>query len=271
MINVIHNVIGSGQRGPFVPTDLGTEKLVIWGRQTYVDGGKTDIAEDGETIRVFEDGSGNGNDCTQATAADRPTLRAADVSGNDALDFDGSTDHLILPDNFETVWQTSFAVCAGIKFADGNPASLEIWFGLEENKASNEDVVQIQLRTDGVVRFNYRVNGNFAVADTDTAVFSNGETEYVVLTCYFDADNQQFNIRKNKNNLALDATNDGDTSGVSHGSFNANVPAYIGAYNDEGSDGFHCDCNIVEGGFCLLKNPTLSDIENVESYIQGLI
>jgi len=82
----------------FTPADLfGVGDNGVWydvhPDYCYTDAGKTTNATVGDSVYVLEDRSGNGNDATQATAANRPVLRQ-DGSSNYYLEFDGITDYL---------------------------------------------------------------------------------------------------------------------------------------------------------------------------------
>ena len=57
-------------------------------------GGGTTPLDDGD-VAEWQDKSGNDNHCSQATAANRPHLRVAEVNGLDAIDFTQASKHIL--------------------------------------------------------------------------------------------------------------------------------------------------------------------------------
>ena len=55
------------------------------------------IAANGSDVPVWHDLSGNGNDATQVTAANRPQLATTPINGRPAVHFDGTSSYLNLP------------------------------------------------------------------------------------------------------------------------------------------------------------------------------
>lgn len=72
--------------GEFNPGDLPDLKL--WLVADNVSG------SDGDAVTTWTDSSGNGNDATQGTAANKPTIQVAEVNGHRAVLFDGVNDYI---------------------------------------------------------------------------------------------------------------------------------------------------------------------------------
>jgi hypothetical protein len=101
--------------GAFSPTDISG--LVVWLKAdagTFQDAAKTTPAtNDGDVIGAWADQSGNGNDVTQATTGNKPTLKLAIKNGRPVIRFDGAGDNLqgVLSDALSQPF-TIFAVAA---------------------------------------------------------------------------------------------------------------------------------------------------------------
>lgn len=81
-----------GASGPFAVTDL--PNLELW-----LDASDTDsITHAANAVSQWDDKSGQGNHATQGTGSAQPTTGSS-VNSLNAIDFDGSTDWMNLPDN----------------------------------------------------------------------------------------------------------------------------------------------------------------------------
>ncbi len=81
------------RRGGFSPLSLSPTLWLKADAGAYTDAGTT-LATDGQTVRQFNDQSGNGNHASQATAGNRPLWIAAGQNGLPVLRFDGIDDYL---------------------------------------------------------------------------------------------------------------------------------------------------------------------------------
>lgn len=108
-------------------------------------------------LATFTDRSGNGNDFTQGTAADQPTVTSSAINGLNALDFDGSTDHMIGPSALYTTPTGDNTIIMVIK-TDDTSSFQRIWAG----SISNGSRWQLDLRASGT-------NGVSAVNSTSAA------------------------------------------------------------------------------------------------------
>ncbi len=84
--------------GAFIPSDI--DGLILWLKAdagVFEDSAKTTPAtDDGDVIGAWADQSGNGNDATQGTTANKPTLRLNVVNGLPVIRFDGTNDILTI-------------------------------------------------------------------------------------------------------------------------------------------------------------------------------
>ena len=91
-----------------------TEDLTVWLRgQDAVDAG-------GGAVMSWPDNSGNGNDATQANAANQPTIIPAAINGLDAVGFDGVDDRLDIATNVFASAAFPKTVFAVFQTADAN-------------------------------------------------------------------------------------------------------------------------------------------------------
>lgn len=88
-------IAGSYSRVPaFSPTDIAG--LIVWldaGAGVFSDAGTTPAVND-DTIQQWNDQSGNGNNASQGTSANRPTYKTGVLNSRPVLRFDGSNDSI---------------------------------------------------------------------------------------------------------------------------------------------------------------------------------
>ena len=72
----------------FLPTDISGMQL--WLRADKITG-----LSDGDSVTTWLDESGQSNDVTQATAANKPTWQTNEINGLAVVRFDGTDDHLV--------------------------------------------------------------------------------------------------------------------------------------------------------------------------------
>jgi len=82
-----NHILREAPRLGFDPRNLSA-RLLVWSR--------SDLGAEmnGSTVSDWADSTGNGNDFSQATAADQPTLASGGLGGRPELTFDGSSDHM---------------------------------------------------------------------------------------------------------------------------------------------------------------------------------
>jgi len=100
----------------FKPTDIPS--LVCW-----LDPNKISSQLDATAVTTFIDRSGNSNDFTQATAANKPTFQTNEVNGRAVVRFDGSNDFLqavskVLPIGPKTIVTVSKVSASGLLLAE---------------------------------------------------------------------------------------------------------------------------------------------------------
>ena len=150
------------------------------------------VAADGGVAR-WEDKSGNGRHFTQATSANRPQRKVADINGRDCLRFDGTNDILTRTQEAwaHTVPLNFFVVFRAAAFT---PAYYAIWDFYGENSASKAgntgliksngksavyltDVFSGQPNYDGTGSITYSTNTThlFFVSINNSAISSRGD------------------------------------------------------------------------------------------------
>jgi len=140
------DLFASGEAGAlFLPSDT----------TCYTDTAGTTAAGAGDAVARIDDGSGNGNHATQATAASRPILRQTG-GGLWYLEFDGAADHLIIDSGF-------------------SPQATEIWsyFAAFDLTAPSTDNAHVLLSADSGAN-QYGINNSTSTFVTATRDFENG-------------------------------------------------------------------------------------------------
>ncbi len=253
------NLVNPYILGPIVlPASYGPDLVAHWKEDVTV--------TSSPDVDSWNDETSNNNDATQGTAAAKPHLVAGDANGFDTLDFDGADDFLEVSSTLQSTWQTDFMIWKVIKFADGQPAGSEDYFGM--GNASLDDAIVLRLNTDGTLLFFYASDLNDSLAVTDNVIFSNGDTGYAIILCWADFTNNQLRIFVNsKTEEVLDEANNGSTSAVTPANY-ANVFApYVGARNDEDSIVSPSDCLYAELG--ILSNPTTQRKNEIMDYLSN--
>lgn len=129
--------------GSWTPADLSG--LVLWLDATdlsylYQDSAKTTpVTSDGDVVGCWADKSGNGNDVTQDTTANKPLYKTAIQNSEPALYFDGSNDNLA--GTLASALSQPFHIFAIGKihedFVNGQAASSMIIYGSDATHRSN--------------------------------------------------------------------------------------------------------------------------------------
>lgn len=79
---------------PFGGAGLVISNPYTTGLLMDMDASRCGVTADGTALATWPDQSGNGNDLTQATSANRPLYKIAQVAGRPAILFDGSNDKM---------------------------------------------------------------------------------------------------------------------------------------------------------------------------------
>jgi len=168
-----------------------------------------------------------------------PTLGATgQIDG--AIGFNGSDQYVDTGSSFQTTLRGGFTISFWIKPTDGQPAIAQTIMG--STNAADEDRLNIQVKPEGKPLIAYESNNNVARAMTNAVVLSNGQEDWhqivVVadnttggvggLKVYFDGSEQ-----------TLDATYNGDTSGVTFADWTSADEIFISAYDNNGTPGSH--------------------------------
>ena len=242
----------------FVPIDMGSD-LYFQYRDQYVLGVDPDIA-------TWTDLSG-GNDATQGTAAARPHRVLNSINGEPIARSDGTDDFMDTGSAFQTEFRADFALSMVIEFPDGNPTSNVTIAGTRTGAANQ---VLPLLRTGGELSFTYSANSNSAPADTDLPIFSNGAQQPAIIT-FIISQTGNISIRVFSNDgaitngvQALDATNDGDMSGVTMTEYTSTREYYLFARNNNGVSQVHSAFDVAEKVF---YSHSVANVDNVEKYM----
>ena len=214
---------------------------------------------DNDWSDVVADSSGNDNHGT----AQRKTVHLhTNGITNGALQFDGASDYVDTGDPFQSTFQGSFSISIWVKPDDGQPGVLEYILGTIKTPG-NDSGMWLELRIDGRLLLYYTAdNDTWAIAETVDVIFSNGAPSAWTHICgvvdstingigglklYVDGVQQ-----------SLDASNDGDTSGLTFSNYSNGRRLFFGAINLNGSSNNH-----FAGGIdnAMLFNKALTQAE----------
>jgi hypothetical protein len=156
---------------------------------------------------------------------------------NKALDLDGAADYIDANDTYEGVFRKSFSISWWGKPNDGQPSTEERWFGVNDSGHANSFTVQH--RTNGDVRVGMTNSSGSFLCTSDLPVFSNGVQPgwtHIV----FVADSTVGGVGGavlyvNDSLIDLNATEDGDTSGITFDDYTSSRNLFIGDQNNNGS------------------------------------
>lgn len=130
---------------PWTPADITT---ALW-----LDAADAStITESGGAVSQWDDKSGNSRNATQSTAASRPLLATASLSGKDVIDCDGANDQLVLANvtTLTSINQSLFVVAkrdnavgrTEMPFSVGNSSTGD---GLADIPRWNDDIMYSQV------------------------------------------------------------------------------------------------------------------------------
>lgn len=156
-----NNASNPGGGGAFVPTDI--TGLDLWLNEDGYSGADTD------PVSTWTDQSGSGNNASQATGANQPSIAAAALNGLDVLDWDVGIDYMTIP---KTSWGANVTLFAVVKKSSGSSVNGAIFdcatnisFGSSKGLRFDRFSSSFRLGVAGVSSG----NGSFAsLSDTDT-------------------------------------------------------------------------------------------------------
>ncbi len=155
---------------PFTPPDATSATLKQWFKSdagVYKDAGVT-LAADGETVQQWNDQSGNGNNATQGTAGNRPTLRTNVVNGLPAIDFIATR-----PDFFDVGGPLSGATAGEIFLVlkiNTDPPAVDTKTGIYDYSAA--DFSSHYTWTDGIIYDSWGATVRKTTVDPSTSLSS---------------------------------------------------------------------------------------------------
>lgn len=139
------------------PTGPPTTDLVLWLKadaEAYNDAGTT-LATDGQTVLQWNDQSGNGNNASESTPADRPFFETNEINGLPALRFTPTGEQLLVQDvpdlslntdmsAFLVIKQTGFNTINSMisKAQGGNPAAFLYYTGIDGKPAVDRPFIE---------------------------------------------------------------------------------------------------------------------------------
>jgi len=169
----------SANGGDFTGTMLDfTDSTALW-----QDTGATTQAGDGDTLARVDDQSGEGNNATQATAAERPAV-TTDAFGTLVASPDGADDNMDLPDGVLGDGTDHVHVFAAYALDNANSDTSPCVVGGTTNPP-NYGLISSHVSTDGQPQFAY---SDSATSNTEEAIYSRALTDHetVVRSDLFD-------------------------------------------------------------------------------------
>ena len=204
-------------------------------------------------VQHLEDSTSGADNITDSTVNanhgtdyNTPTLGATgQIDG--AIDFNGSDQYVDTSSSFQTTLRGGFTISFWIKPTDGQPAAAQTIMG--STNAAAEDRLNIQIKPEGKPLIAYESSNNVARAMTNAVVLSNGQESWHQIV--FVADNTTGGVGGLKvyfdgSEQTLDATYNGDTSGVTFADWTSADEIFISAYDNNGTPGSHFDGIIDE-------------------------
>tara|TARA_R100000426_G_scaffold33857_1_gene27459 strand:- start:5522 stop:6745 length:1224 start_codon:yes stop_codon:yes gene_type:complete len=177
------------------------------------------------------------------------------VEAKYSASFDGTDDFIDTGQTFQDVFRNSFTFSFWVKPNDGQPASLECFFGSNDN---NEDQIQAQVDTNGDIRFIFESNNQSASFRTDPQPFSDGAasswTHILISVTKNSSANTSVVLYVNGSSVTISS---GTLTDTNHGAFTTTRNLFIGAKNNQGSVNSPFDGGIDE--FAIFNTALNSD------------
>jgi|TARA_R100000479_G_scaffold102462_1_gene51088 hypothetical protein len=178
--------------------------------------------------------------------------------------FDGSNDYIDTGSTFQSTFRDSFTISAWVKFDDGNPSGQTAIVG--NRNSSGEDACIFAIDTGGKLYAQYKSDGDNKYAISNSAIFSNGATQWTHCMAVVDNSASQIYLYVNGSVITLDGTSDGDISSITMGDFTIVDNLYIGARNENGTANMLLDGSLANVG---IWNRALSASEIESIYWRG--
>jgi hypothetical protein len=126
------------------------------------------VAADGGVAR-WEDKSGNARHATQATSGSRPVRKTALANGLDAITFDGTNDHLLVPASSVAFGEADFdlLVVARSRYPEGAQG----FFVLQDNSSETAPILRVSVIAN-YLRFTFRTSETGAIDLIDATAYS---------------------------------------------------------------------------------------------------
>lgn len=225
-------------QGAFSPIDY---EPVLWLDASQITG-----LNDGDSITTWSDESGNSNDATQSTAANKPTYQTNEVNSKPAVRFDGSNDDFVLDNQLFT--SDDFTIFTVIKGgSQNNKGIITQW----ASGSSGRMGLTVSDLSDNKLNL-FHVTGSAYNGYSNSVVFNSTWT-ITATTCSNGTISHWIN-----------SSSDGSTSTTSFAP--AATSTYIGSYGPVGGAWFSGD--IAE---LIVYNKVLTsdERENVENYLNN--
>lgn len=151
--------------------------------------------------------------------------------------FDGTDDRIDTNQNFTSTFNDSFSISFWMKPTDGQPSSSEYLFGAVDGSSNPDDACQLELLTDGKLKFSFEADTDTFVITTDNEIFSNGTVSswtHVLIAMTKNASGNSsadFFI----NGVDVDNTVSNNMTVANHANFNSTKNLVIGARNERGT------------------------------------
>lgn len=166
------------------------------------------------------------------------TLQGTDIHPTyPGFRFNGTDDYIDTGDTFQSMFRDSFSINMWVKQDDGRPPVSAYMFATLDTAGANSDISLI-LQTTGYLYSIYESEGNSVVTKSANAVFSNGQETWHLITLVADSTVGGVGgilFYLNGVSVALDAVNNGDTTGVNFAEYTNGYAPYIGARNSGGA------------------------------------
>ena len=159
-------------------------------------------------------------------------------SSTHSFNFDGNDNYIEAQDTLESVFQASYSISLWLKADDGQPSSDQSLFGVRTSANSSiNNVVRGMIKTNGKLFFTYQDGLNDAPAETYSAVFSDGATDWTHVAIVVSESADQIYIYVNGSVQTLHPTYNGDTSALTFSNFGTSNNFPIGGRNNLGTVG----------------------------------
>lgn len=183
-------------------------------------------------MSTWTDKGSLGVNTTQATPALQPNVIA------DAVDFDDSSRYMDMNTTGSEFINSNnnvggFELWTMLKMDSGQEAGFPCYFGA---RTSTNLYFQFFSLSSGKVRWDLGTQSDLpARASTNQVVFPGGQTGWTLVRLRHDSSNNQMEIFVNGVQMTLDATNDGDTTGIDFSNYSPAFNIHVMGRNNNGT------------------------------------